>query len=239
MFANELDSFIRKFHQLWRAGQTAHLDIDTHAGQAWVGLRVQLGHVPGPPYQHVPPPSRRRSPAYQRRQERRRRSACDRSEAMATTTEIVVGDQPSDESVAKIDELEADEAPTVQVEADSKSTSAAEADCFDCELCEFKSKWKNGLSIHMSRKHDKIEQLDGTNDALNDHDQGEDEYEGSKHYWKSGWLGAAFQSYLDALKVLEESDLELNDREVEKEKILKARKEALGSNYLYYPPWKP
>ena len=25
------------------AGETAHLDLDTHAGEAWVGLRVQLG----------------------------------------------------------------------------------------------------------------------------------------------------------------------------------------------------
>ena len=238
MFVNELDSFIQKFHQLWRAGQTAHLDVDTHAGQAWVGLRVQLGPVPGPAHQHVSPPQRRRSPAYQRRQERRRRSACDRSEAMAPTTAIVVVDQPSsDESVAKPDELEADEAPTVQVEANTESTSAAKADTFDCELCEFKSNWKNGLSIHMSRKHDKIEQLDGASDALND--QGNDEYKGSKHYWKSGWLGAAFQSYSDALKVLEESDLEVADKEVEKEKILQARRKALGSSYLYYPPWKP
>ena len=236
MFGNELDSFIQKFHQLWRAGQTAHLDVDTHAGQAWVGLRVQLGHASGPAHQHVPPPPRRRSPAYQRRQERRRRSACDRSEATATTTEIVVVDQPSNESVAKPDELEADEAPAVQVEVNTESTSAAKVDTFDCELCEFKSNWKNGLSIHMSRKHDKIEQLDGSNDALNDKD--EDEYKGSKHYWKSGWLGAAFQSYLDALKVLEESDLEMADKEVEKEKILLARKQALGSSYLYYPPWK-
>ena len=49
----ELDTFIHKFHQLWQAGLTAHLDLDTHAGNAWVGLRVQLGHqVPGPPHQH-------------------------------------------------------------------------------------------------------------------------------------------------------------------------------------------
>ena len=28
---------------LWAAGETAHLDLDTHAGKAWVGIRVQLG----------------------------------------------------------------------------------------------------------------------------------------------------------------------------------------------------
>ena len=49
MAVTELDSFIRKYNQLWQAGLTAHLNMDTHAGIACVGLRVQLGHdVPGP-----------------------------------------------------------------------------------------------------------------------------------------------------------------------------------------------
>ena len=43
MFVSELDSFILKFKQLWKAGHVAHLDVDASAGKAWVGLRVQLG----------------------------------------------------------------------------------------------------------------------------------------------------------------------------------------------------
>ena len=42
MAPSELDNFVLKFRQLWSDGYTAHLDIDTHAGKAWVGLRVQL-----------------------------------------------------------------------------------------------------------------------------------------------------------------------------------------------------
>ena len=57
MAVTEVDSFVRKFHQLWKAGLTAHLDLDTHAGGAWVGLRVQLGHVPGPLHHQVKPSS--------------------------------------------------------------------------------------------------------------------------------------------------------------------------------------
>ena len=30
MFVTELDSFVYKFHQLWNAGHSAHLDLDTH-----------------------------------------------------------------------------------------------------------------------------------------------------------------------------------------------------------------
>ena len=42
MVPSEVESFVRKFQQLWKDGFTAHLDLDTHAGKAWVGLRVQL-----------------------------------------------------------------------------------------------------------------------------------------------------------------------------------------------------
>ena len=45
----ELNSFIFKFNQLWHSGMSAHLDLDTHAGEAWVGLRVRLGQAPFPP----------------------------------------------------------------------------------------------------------------------------------------------------------------------------------------------
>ena len=48
MSNTELDTFVQKFYHLWNAGHTAHLDIYTHAGKAWVGLCVHLGHAPGP-----------------------------------------------------------------------------------------------------------------------------------------------------------------------------------------------
>ena len=40
----KLHSFINTFHQLWKAGETAHLDLNTHAGQAWIGIRTPLGY---------------------------------------------------------------------------------------------------------------------------------------------------------------------------------------------------
>ena len=42
MISTELDSFVWKFKQLWHSGIDAHLDVDTRAGQAWIGLRVIL-----------------------------------------------------------------------------------------------------------------------------------------------------------------------------------------------------
>ena len=80
MFVTELDSFVYKFHQLWSAGHSAHLDLDTHAGRAWVGLRVQLGHhAPLHPY-HLPNnfpqySHKKDSPSRQRRRAKRAAAA--------------------------------------------------------------------------------------------------------------------------------------------------------------------
>ena len=38
----ELQNFLNKFQQLRQAGFTAHLDVDAHAGQAWVRLHLML-----------------------------------------------------------------------------------------------------------------------------------------------------------------------------------------------------
>ena len=72
MFTKELDTFVKKFHQLWNDGVTAHLYLDTRGGDAWVGLRVHLGQVPGPPHRHFyQEDPRKESPSRQRRRARR------------------------------------------------------------------------------------------------------------------------------------------------------------------------
>ena len=41
-----------------------------------------------------------------------------------------------------------------------KNIKGAEEASFECELCDFVSNRKNGLAVHMSRKHPNLEQLD-------------------------------------------------------------------------------
>ena len=94
MLVTELDTFVRKFHQLWNDGLTAHLDLDTHGGYAWVGLRVQLGQVSGPPHQQLFPQQVHRNVESPARQRRRARRAAAHSEKTKNTeaepTEVVV-----------------------------------------------------------------------------------------------------------------------------------------------------
>ena len=65
MKMSELQNFVNKFQQLRQAGFTAHLDVDAHAGQAWVCLHLMLESGPIQRPKH-------RSPSYLKRQERRK-----------------------------------------------------------------------------------------------------------------------------------------------------------------------
>ena len=63
--------FLLKFRQLWRAGYDAHLDVKSHAGQAWIGLHFRLGHAQGPLYQDHNVNKARNGPSLQRRRKKR------------------------------------------------------------------------------------------------------------------------------------------------------------------------
>ena len=94
MYEAELDSFVLKFRQLWRAGCDAHLDVNTHAGQAWLGLHVRLGHADGPLYQENMKNvnKSRNGPSRQRRRQRRAaiRKQAEEASSSKETTETVV-----------------------------------------------------------------------------------------------------------------------------------------------------
>ena len=65
----------------------------------------------------------------------------------------------------------------------------------------------------------------------------DDKYVKTLHYWEKGRITTIFQSYLDVLEVLENSDLTEESKELEKAKVLAARKEAFGKDFVLFPPW--
>ena len=70
-------------------------------------------------------------------------------------------------------------------------------------------------------------------------DECEDEkYAETEKYWKTGILSTAFQSYLDANKLIDRSDFTEKEKEDEKAKILEARKLAFGDDFRFVPPWR-
>ena len=134
MFVTELDTFVRKFHQLWNDGLTAHLDLDTHAGNAWVGLRVQLGQVPGPPHQPFPQQVQRKveSPARERR--RARRAAAKAENAQKTETAVEAAEVENEKETTEIVD---ENSPDVEVsDRDGKVSDIAEVASTDENLIE-------------------------------------------------------------------------------------------------------
>ena len=92
----ELNSFITKFKQLWRSGFSAHLDVDSCDGKAWVGIRLNLGGAPD--RVHVRHHGEdvqisRVSPSKERRRERR-----------AAMREVVKETAPAVEEIAEVEE---------------------------------------------------------------------------------------------------------------------------------------
>ena len=121
--STELDNFIQKFRQLWSAGHSAHLDIGTHAGQAWVGLRVELGasetFIP-----HPPPKSRKSGPSRIRRRNRRAaaRAAMDVVNGDVHTEEVGTVQGPSEDTAACCEPTE----EVVQAEIPSNELATVE-----------------------------------------------------------------------------------------------------------------
>ena len=246
MFVTELDTFVKKFHQLWNDGFTAHLDLDTQAGNAWVGLRVQLGQVPGPPHHHPLPRSHGqthqvyRGPAYQRRQEKRQAAR-----AAAGNVAPHLAEEASDacahdtvEEVSTQNTVLAEEANAISSETKDNENEAVKAkENFECLECGFKSNWENGLKIHLTRKHTKIEQVDGSTMDSDDETYEDDKYLTTKFYWEKGKLGTGYQVFMDANDIIDQSELSKDDKEKEKLRVLEARKIAFGARFRDYPPW--
>ena len=169
MTRSELENFVQKFQQLRQAGYTAHLDVDTHAGQSWVALRVMLGPIK---YTQKKPQQRHRSPSYLRRQERRK----------AARLAAEVPSNKNDNETEKVSEsIQTEEVSNVAEDCNKDNTEAEEVKTavFNCEICDFNSNKESGLRIHMSKKHAIIEQLDG-NIEVDESDSENEEYDISK-----------------------------------------------------------
>ena len=113
-----------------------HLDIDTHAGEAWVGLRVRLGHAPIQVHQQ---PRERSSngPSWQRRRDRRAHEGKE-LEAEEALTAVSENDNSENETDSVEEVREPAAAEVVIPNLNELSSNAnAERDYF-CDICETK-----------------------------------------------------------------------------------------------------
>ena len=166
----DIDLLVNNFKQLWKSGRSAHLDIDSHAGQAWIGLRVRLGHV-HVQHDHQHEVRTRNGPSRQRRRIRRaaarqetaEEAAAGASVAEKATTEAcntegnyVTAEATDDNSVA--------EEANVVVAASPRIAEKA----FSCAVCGKTFTTVNGLRTHEGKQHkpslSPIPQIDGSHE---------------------------------------------------------------------------
>ena len=232
MAVQDLDSFYFKFKNLLFAGKDATLTLKSEAGRLQVSLSADLGHVlPAEPL-HLPHHHCRSGPSRLRRRARRAEERARKVAENADRNEAGTG-EASEKDVNQPNDFIEDVEETVVLEQSISGEESVVEREFQCELCDFKSNWKNGLAIHMARKHSRLEQLDG-NTSFHEEDE---KYSSIRHYLKNGWLGSAYQTFVDAIEVIDACDLQEDVKVIEKTKVLEARKCALGPNFQGLPPW--
>ena len=110
----------------------------------------------------------------------RRAAACNNK----TAENDIIEENTTDEVVEKTNFTEAVEASDTvedtnimneveEVGRDNDAENASddnsnELEKFSCKICDFSSKWENGVAIHMKKNYGNIEQLDGIADTEDD-----------------------------------------------------------------------
>ena len=136
MSNQEIHSFVQKFGQLRSPGFKAHLNHESHAGRAWVGLHVQLGQTNQ--YLH-PTFSKQEGPSRQRHRARR-------SAACHATAEEVAKDETEVDLVENADAEEAqsstgksvdktDNKENGKIDDNDSAEEATEMELVDDEQC--------------------------------------------------------------------------------------------------------
>ena len=145
--------------------------MDSNAGNAWVGLRVQLGHAPGPLHQQLHPTYKKSDcPSRQRRRARRaaaRAEFVNAEEATnpTTTAQTIIGEteKASTEEVEVAEEAATDQNDIVVTDAPAEEAIANGLKCLQCER-NFRN--ERGLNSHIRQAHKDIPQVDGAIEEL-------------------------------------------------------------------------
>ena len=163
MVVSDLDSFYFKFKNLLYSEKDATLTVKAEAGRVQVSLSADLGHVLSvdPSLYHHEHPHCRNGPSQQRRRARRAEARASKLVSQFDAAEKVVTESSAiDKSVEVVEEAMHTPINVSEEENEVRSVEKTDQD-FQCDLCDFKSKWANGVRIHMGRKHSVIKQLDG------------------------------------------------------------------------------
>ena len=141
----------------------AHLDIDTYAGEALVGLCVRLGHVPGPPHHQAHRQSiekyrngpsrhwRRESRAQERNQPGAEEASRAEAENLNAGNETDSMEAEKEESVSKATE----KVVVKELNINEVGSNAEAGVDYSCNLCDGKFSSLRAVRIHEGKKYKK------------------------------------------------------------------------------------
>ena len=208
----------------------ASLHLESQAGQAYVTIRLGLGAHPA----HVPhdfheqkrqePMRKKASPSRLRR--RARRAAASRTTEIVADTEIESIQDSSNKDTTLNSNQEAEEVSVNTVVACNGDIANSE---HACDLCDFTSKWSNGLLMHRSSIHEL-----STGKPKREEDQKVQDL--TQEYWKSGNLVSNLQVYVNALLDVEKAIVDDAIKETEERKLEALWKEVQSSKTDLFPP---
>ena len=233
MAAVEIDSFVTKFKHLCSLGIVASLNFESNDGEMTVSLNAKLGNLSNPMQFNYP--VRRRSPAYERRQARRKASWPIKSEAEEASMEkasnlLNVTEKPVNDVSENASDKVAEKVALTELSVENKIVSEENAkQTFVCDKCDFETSSSIRLKVHSKCLHSET-----TTSQLAK--MLKEKYESTEHYWKTGRLGISYQSYVEALSVID-ACLPRYEQVVERDLLLEARKKQFGIEYSTYPPW--
>ena len=249
----ELESFVTKFKHLCSVGINASLNFQCNQGETTVTLQANIGHF-GVPCSGKSN-GRPKSPAYVRRQIRRKASREAEQVSEVTTnakTEKSTADEVAESIVFKneaekpvvkgvaekpvIEDMDVDikEKPADEVSCldSSDQNSTGESQKFECEDCDFITCSAIKLKIHRKCAHAEMKNsCRGLAENII-----KEKYENSKFYWETGRVGISYQTYVEALYLIE-ACLPRYEQIIKKDLLLETRKKQFGIDYSNYPPW--
>ena len=230
----ELRQLFETFTRVWEAGGQTSLHFHTQDGQARAMLEIQLGPPAGPrpgapdiseerpgpnhgPQHHQEPVHqrpRRRGPSAKARDAARRTAWLQKKEERQQEAPVEnVIDTVILETLESGDTVNSDSEVTLE----SSETDIETDNEYYCDLCVHKSQTKEGLKIHMGRKHKEIPQLDGEVKTERETDD----------WWENN-LTVSLQTlkvYQDVIEDIKESKLTEEERIIELERAIEARME--------------
>ena len=228
----ELRQLFETFTRVWEAGGQTSLHFHTQDGQARAMLEIQLGPPAGPrpgapdvseerpgpnhgPQHHQEPVHqrpRRRGPSAKARDAARRWAWLQKKEERQQEAPVEnVMDTIVPETLEFGDTVNSDSEVTLE----SSETDIETDNEYYCNLCVHKSQTKEGLKIHMGRKHKEIPQLDGEVKTERETDD----------WWENNSAVAlkTLKVFDDVIEDIKESKLTVEEKSIEQERAIEAR----------------